>query len=405
MGEAVLEVAGLSKRFSRDLRSAAHYALRDIVDEILRPAAFAGLRPREFWALEDVSFALERGEALCVAGHNGAGKSTLLKLLYGLIKPDRGEIRIRGRTEALIELGAGFNPNLTGRENVDLAGAIDGRNARDTGRLVDAVVEFAELAAFIDAPVLTYSSGMRARLAFALAISLEPDLLLVDEVLAVGDPHFQRKCVNFMRSHLDKGGSLLFVSHNAHQVQAVCDRGILLDAGRLVFAGTAVETVSRMLAQRPGETAPADDRPDANSPIVIEGLSITPEGVSEVRTGEAIRVILRYNATQAVDVYWGFSIMTRDQWTCVTGGSDLDRTRLEPGRGELSCMVRELPLLPGLYVVRAAINEASSLMLLASCGWKGPGLTLEVSATPDLLTNAQVQQGQLVKLDIDWNAA
>src|SRR4051812_44178847 len=207
MGDAVLEVSGLSKKYCRDLRGAMYYALLDISAELLRPQASGRLRAGEFWAVDDLSLRLEAGEALCVAGHNGAGKSTLLKLLYGVLKPDKGWIRLRGRSAAMIELGAGLNPHLTGRENVELAAAVEGIGSHTPRSVLDRIVDFAELDDFIDTPVLSYSSGMRARLAFAMAIAFSPDLLLVDEVLSVGDAAFQRKCLNFMRAYLDGGGA------------------------------------------------------------------------------------------------------------------------------------------------------------------------------------------------------
>lgn len=402
MADAVLEVSGLSKKYCRDMRGALYYALRDISAELLRPQASGRLRAGEFWAVDDLSFRLEPGEALCIAGRNGAGKSTLLKLLYGLLKPDRGRIRVRGRSGGMIDLGAGLNPHLTGRENVVLAAAVEGIGARACGALVDRVVDFAELEAFIDTPVLSYSSGMRARLAFATATAFAPDLLLVDEVLSVGDAAFQRKCLNFMRTYLDDGGSLLFVSHNVHQIQAVCDRGILLEHGRVAFAGSAVETVSRMLQEGGGSPAPADDRLIPDAPVAIRGMFARAEDGGEISTGKAIRLTVPYTATKATEIMWGFGILTRDDWVCVTGGSDLRPTALEAGEGELSCIVSRLPLLPGVYLVRVAINDARSGALLATSGWKGPGLVFEVQGPPSLLSNAQRQLGQLVALDVEW---
>lgn len=405
MSGAMLEVSGLSKKYCRDLRRSIMYGLRDIGGEIFRPAASPRLRPGEFWALDDLSFQLDCGQALGVVGHNGAGKSTLLKLLYGLLKPDRGEIRLRGRVEALIELGAGFNPTLTGRENVDLAGAVNGLSRAETRRLLDETVAFAELDSVIGTPMLSYSSGMRARLAFALAVGLKPDLLLIDEVLAVGDPAFQRKCMNHMRSFLGGGGCVLFVSHNSHQVQALCDRAILLDHGRIAFEGTSVETVSHMLGESGGPGFAADDRGEADGPVFIERLSIAGEEGGEVSTGRSARLTLQYRAAEAMDVIWGFQITTGDQCICVTGGSDMTPVRLEPGRGELSCLIRELTLVPGQYMLRAAINEAGSYVPLAQSGWSRSGLTFRVSSTPDLLTNAQIQLGQLVTVDVEWGNA
>ena len=402
MSRPMLEVASLSKKYSRDLRRAIFYALRDIAGEARSAAAAPKLRPGEFWAIDDLSFQLHPGEALGVLGHNGAGKSTLLKLLYGLLKPDRGEIRIRGRAEALIELGAGFSPGLTGRENIDVAAAVNGLRGAETRALVDAAVDFAELEAVIDAPMLSYSSGMRARLAFALTIGLKPDLLLIDEALAVGDPAFQRKCMNFMHGFLNDGGSVVFVSHNAHQVQALCSRGILLAEGRLAFEGTAVEAVSHLLDEPVDREWGSDDEPDSASPVVIEHLAMSAEDGAALRTGAAARLTLRYRASEAVDVRWGFNLVTRDQCVCVTGGSDMVPLRLDRGHGELSCVIPDLPLVPGLYMLRAAITEARGDVRLAGCGWSRPGPVVKVVDEPTLLSNAQIQLGQLVTLDVDW---
>jgi lipopolysaccharide transport system ATP-binding protein len=402
MAGAVLEVSGLSKKYCRDMRGAMYYALRDIAAELLRPEASGRLRRGEFWAIDDVSLRLDTGEALCIAGQNGAGKSTLLKLLYGLLKPDRGSIRVRGRSGGMIELGAGLNPHLTGRENVLLAAAVEGIGGRGCGAVLDRVIDFAEIEEFIDTPVLSYSSGMRARLAFATAIAFAPDLLLVDEVLSVGDTVFQRKCLNFMRGYLDDGGALLFVSHNVHQIQAVCSRGMLLEHGRVAFAGSAVETVSMMLDEDGGSSAPTDDRLFPDSPIVIRGFSAAGQDGGEIATGRAIRLSVRYTAAEATEIEWGFSILTRDDWICVTGGNNLRPTPLEEGEGELSCIVPRLPLLPGVYLMRVGINDARSGLLLATSGWTGSGLVFEVKGTPSRLSNAQRKLGQLVELDVQW---
>ena len=405
MSDTVLQVSGLSKKYCSDLRRSMFYGLGDVLREAVPAASTPRLRTGEFWALEDISFRLGAGEALAVVGHNGAGKSTLLKLLYGLLKPDAGEIRLRRRAEALIELGGGFNPMLNGAENVDMAAAVNGLGRAETSLLLDYVVDFAELGDFIDAPLLSYSSGMRARLAFALAIGLQPGLLLIDEVLAVGDPYFQRKCMNHIRAFLDEGGSILFVSHNSHQVQAICDRGLLLEHGRVAFEGSAVETVSRLLEDRSGdEEEVRDDRDTPLGPITILSFSVAAEDGGAIRTGRAIRLTLGYVATEAVDAIWGFTVVTRDQCVTVTGDSNMVSARLEPGVGELSCIVRDLPLLPGVYMIRASINEASSHVMLAGCGWTRPGLRLHVEAEPDLLTNSRRLQGQFVALDVAWRA-
>ncbi|MGE5489771.1 MAG: ABC transporter ATP-binding protein [Actinomycetota bacterium] len=352
--------------------------------------------------MDDLSFDLRRGEALAVLGHNGAGKSTLLKLLCGLLKPDRGEIRLGGRPEALLELGTGFNPLLTGRENIQVGAARHGFSGERTRRLIDEVVDFAELKASIDAPFQSYSTGMKSRLAYALSSRLKPDIFLVDEVLAVGDHVFQRKCIGHMRSYLEAGGALVLISHNSHQVQAVCHRGILLHQGRSVFEGTAVEAVSRQLEMEFGTVqADASTAPDPGA-VAIEELRAEGLSGGDIRTGDAARVTIRYRAAVAVEGAWGFGIWTADEMVCVTGAYGEECRTLAPGTGELSCVVKKLPLLPGRYSMRAVILQPAVLDPLASYGWNGRGAPLVVKAPMDALTNELVKLGQLVRADVDW---
>ena len=402
MSEAILRVAGVSKRFSLGLRQAMAYGLRDVAREFLPSGAGAGtLRPGEFWALQDVSFELRRGEALAVVGHNGAGKSTLLKILYGLIKPDRGEVRIRGRTEAIIELGTGFNGVLSGRENVEVGAALHGLDAPETRRLLDEVIDFAEIEPFIDAPVQSYSSGMRARLAFALSALMHPDLLLIDEVLAVGDLAFQRKCIAQMRSYLNGGGSLLLVSHSVHQVQAICRQAIRLERGRLAGSGTAANMINEMFeAQLENVSSVAPSRSRQES-LNINKLCVEPIH-GTIKTGEPLRLRIEYSCQTRVDVIWGFEIWTSDKWVCVTGAVD-ERTRvLHPGTGSLSCLLPRFALLPGRYLVRAHILDPSTSFPIATFGHDDAGVVINVRSVANIRTNGQVQVNQLVIADVDW---
>ena len=252
-----LSVRNLSKRYCQDTRRALRYALADIAREVLPVRDRGELRANEFFALEDVSLNLRAGEAVAILGENGSGKSTLLKIVCGLLKPNAGEVRRIGSVGAILELGTGLNPGLTGRENVELGATLGGVPQAEVGRLLDDVIEFAELDDAIDAPFQNYSTGMKARLAYALATRLKPDLLLVDEALAVGDMHFQRKCIAHMRDYVEKGGALLLVSHNTYQIQAVCNRGLLLERGRIVHAGTAVEVLGEIASRdAPGRFPP-----------------------------------------------------------------------------------------------------------------------------------------------------
>jgi len=246
--DELIRVEAASKRFCRNLKRSLRYGVQDIAGELLgRDSSSSGLRPAEFWAVNDVSFRVRRGECLGVIGPNGAGKSTLLKMLSGLIKPDRGRIEIRGRVGSLIELGAGFSPILTGRENIFVNAAVLGLSKKETDQKLDSIIDFAEIGESIDAPVQTYSSGMKVRLGFAVAAHLGPDVLLIDEILAVGDMAFHIKCFNFIEKAL-QNTAIVYVSHNLPQVARACTHGLVLNAGRIAFRGSPSEVIDGYLA-------------------------------------------------------------------------------------------------------------------------------------------------------------
>lgn len=235
--ELLIEAKGISKKFTRDLKKSLFYGLLDILLAIIgKRSTKRDIRNSEFWAVKDVSFQLKRGECLGLIGHNGAGKSTLLKILNGLVRPDQGEVRIRGRVGALIELGSGFNPILTGRENIFINGQILGFSKKEIQEKLDAIISFSELGDFIDSPVQNYSSGMKVRLGFAVAAQMEPDVLIIDEVLAVGDMKFRIKCFNVMSKLLPKT-AIIFVSHNMSQITKICDTLLFLKSGEVQYQG------------------------------------------------------------------------------------------------------------------------------------------------------------------------
>src|SRR5438128_9630341 len=250
MGDIAVRVEGLSKRYRIGARQERYYTLRDTLTEaVARPfqklAAFfsrngAGSRTPEassIWALKDVSFEVKHGEVVGIIGRNGAGKSTLLKILSRITEPTEGRARIHGRVGSLLEVGTGFHPELTGRENIYLNGAILGMRKAEIDRKFDEIVTFAELERFVDTPVKHYSSGMYVRLAFAVAAHLEPEILLVDEVLAVGDAAFQKKCLGKMDSVAREGRTVLFVSHNLQAISTLTERSLLLSHGHCVGDG------------------------------------------------------------------------------------------------------------------------------------------------------------------------
>jgi len=267
----IIEVKNIGKKYNINHRRGGYVALRDVLADIFRhpfrflqrrALAATGLaKKEEFWALKDVSFNVEKGEVIGIIGHNGAGKSTLLKILSQITPPSTGEIRINGRVGSLLEVGTGFHPELTGRENIFLNGAILGMRKSEIARKFDEIVEFAEITQFLDTPVKRYSSGMYVRLAFAVAAHLEPEILIIDEVLAVGDQAFQQKCLGKMQQVANsEGRTILFVSHHMAAVRRLCQKCIVLDKGRASPLLDTEEAVDRYNACfRKGESGHAID--------------------------------------------------------------------------------------------------------------------------------------------------
>jgi len=251
--------------FKRFRRGDQHDSLRDLIPSLVKRAVRKDrervLAPEEFWVLNDISFDVKKGETLGIIGHNGAGKSTMLKHLSGIMTPTRGSIEVKGRLSALIEVGAGFHPDLTGRENVFLNGVILGMTRAEVKRKFDEIVDFAGLEEFIDTPVKRYSSGMFARLGFSVAAHLEPDILVIDEVLSVGDFAFQRKGIEKMRAIANSGATVIFVSHNLQAVADFCHRGILLERGRIIEDGPVDRVIRRYLDTAASHAAQRESGP------------------------------------------------------------------------------------------------------------------------------------------------
>jgi lipopolysaccharide transport system ATP-binding protein len=303
-----IRTEGLSKQYQIGQLRPAYGTLRDsVVHGVKRLRTGHVHEPREtIWALKDVSFEAQEGEVIGVIGANGAGKSTLLKVLSRITTPTEGRAEIRGRVGSLLEVGTGFHPELTGRENVYLNGSILGMRRSEINKAFDDIVEFSGVEKFIDTPVKRYSSGMYVRLAFSVAAHFEPEVMIVDEVLAVGDAEFQRRSMGRMESLGDSGRTIVFVSHNLRGVLQLCDRAILLDGGRVVASGPTPEVVSRYEEQATGtgsemrwedeETAPANDFVRLQSVRVVDedGEAI---GVADVRHPVGIEIaftVLRY---------------------------------------------------------------------------------------------------------------
>ncbi|MBF0597497.1 ABC transporter ATP-binding protein [Faecalibacter rhinopitheci] len=237
--EVLVKVENVSKKFTTDLKDSLKYGFSDIIKSLFGKQTSKELRKNEFWAVQDVSFELKRGECIGLIGHNGAGKSSLLKVLNGLYSPDKGKITMKGKVGALIELGAGFNPILTGRENIYNNASILGFSKQEVDEKMQSIIEFSEIEDFLDMPVKNYSSGMRVRLGFAIASHLDPDILIVDEVLAVGDLGFVLKCFKKIDQILPNT-AIIFVSHTMPMVARICNQIILMDHGKVEYQGNNI---------------------------------------------------------------------------------------------------------------------------------------------------------------------
>lgn len=309
MKDVAIRAEGLTKRYQLGAAGSSHDTLRELIVGGLRSLVSGGARRdnlarSEFFALRDASFEIARGENVGIIGANGAGKSTLLKILSRIVEPTSGRARVAGSVGALLEVGTGFHQELTGRENIFLYGAILGMSRREIISKFDAIVDFAEIEQFIDTPVKRYSSGMYVRLAFAVAANLRPDILLLDEVLAVGDAAFQRKCMAFARELQKQNSTILFVSHNMFSIKVMCSRVIYLQSGRVEFDGPTDAGIEKYEQGVHLSTVPwVSEKPD-EWPIVLTDIEVcdaggTPKTVFEF--GERAIVRLHYRAREAIE--------------------------------------------------------------------------------------------------------
>jgi lipopolysaccharide transport system ATP-binding protein len=385
MSEIAISAEKLSKRYRLGPRL-RYKALRDVLAESLRMpyrvlspflARSNHVLPSErreeeyFWALRDVSFKVGHGESVGIIGRNGAGKSTLLKILSRITSPTRGKAEINGRVGSLLEVGAGFHPELTGRENIFLNGAILGMKRHEIFRRFDKIVEFAEVEEFLDTPVKHYSSGMFVRLAFSVAAHLEPEVLLIDEVLAVGDAAFQKKCLGKMGDIAREGRTILFVSHNMAAVRSLCTRSILISKGGVCFSGPTDQCIDRYLLAASDDMPARVDTSSLRRPSVIahdESLRITfieleaPTGRAILQSGRPIDLRFQLHLTVVVDEFllaWSFhSADTVRLFECRSFDTFGLIERLSPGCYSMTCRVAHNPLNPGLYTLHAGARCA-----------------------------------------------
>ena len=361
----VIEVDNISKSFK--IHHERHQTLKE---RLLHPKSGT---TELFSALNNVNFSIAEGETVGIVGHNGSGKSTLLKCICGVLQPSSGEIRLRGSLAALLELGAGFQGELSGRDNVYLYGAMLGFSRKMVDRIFDEVVAFSEIEQFIDTQVKFYSSGMYVRLAFAVAVSVSPDILVVDEVLAVGDERFQQKCIDRIKKFQEEGRSILLVTHNADQVRSLCDRAIVLDSGVMIADGQASEAL-RVFREHQLEDAQANDVAGTQANINIDSVT-TPSGTFEVRSGAGIHLDVNLSAEHAYSGNFMFEIFTRTGLLVSRSDPQSSPVNLKQGPNRIGLDIGALPLLDGIYDINVGIVDQRGSTVIA---WKEQAASMQV---------------------------
>jgi ABC-type polysaccharide/polyol phosphate transport system ATPase subunit len=380
MSEPKVIFDGVWKKF---LRGERHDSLRDLFPSMMKRLTTRRdkneLGDREFWVLRDVSFTVDTGQALGIIGPNGAGKSTTLKLLTKILRADRGRVAVHGRIGALIEIAAGFHPDLTGRENVYLQGAIMGMRRTEIARKFDEIVEFAGVSAFIDTPVKRYSSGMNARLGFAIAAHLEPDVLIIDEVLSVGDFKFQNRAFNKISELVQRETPVVVVSHQLDQIAALCSHAILLDRGRIVESGTPNACIRRYLTQG------SDPSDTTNEPVRFTSMTLEPDG--PYLPGQTVTLRLRGETLPSwkpASEYIAIRMMTQAGLKIFTTGVDRLQIDVPPQSPFEIEVALDLNLAGGAYMLDAIVWEYHEQRQVVG----GPVLLVQVA--DDLAQTGQV---------------
>ena len=360
--EILVKVEGLSKKFCKDLKTSLWYGVKDLFSGITGRHNDGKLRPKEFWAVKDISFELRRGECLGLIGHNGAGKSTLLKILNGLINPDEGKITIKGRVGALIELGAGFNPILSGRENIYNNGAILGFSKKEIDDKVEEIIDFSEIREFIDMPVQNYSSGMRVRLGFAVAAQMEPDVLIIDEVLAVGDLGFVLKCFKTIDTILPKT-AIVFVSHSMPMVSRICSKIILMENGEAIFQGNdvgrAIDKYYTRFADNDSNVVYTDNSIELIDVKLVDAFSYDM-GIAQINWFEDLKLSFRFAILKNMEVpEFIISIFDKEQRPVAVLKSNNPESRLKITNEIVEFVVthKNVQLSKGIYSINISANK------------------------------------------------
>ncbi|HQU00358.1 MAG TPA: polysaccharide ABC transporter ATP-binding protein [Acidimicrobiales bacterium] len=363
---AVIDVRHVSKQFK--IHHERHQSLKE---RLLHPRSGS---TEVFHALRDVSFEVKANETVGILGHNGSGKSTLLKTICGVLQPTSGEIRLRGTLAALLELGAGFQTELSGRDNVYLYGAMLGLSRRAVDDIFDDIVDFSEIEHFIDTQVKFYSSGMYVRLAFAVAVNVDPDILVVDEVLAVGDERFQAKCIDRIRTFQEEGRSILLVTHNADQVRALCDRAIVLNGGVLIADGPTQSSLRTFREHLLEDNAEHDKRLEATT-VTITAIS-TPSGSFDVRSGASMHFDVEIDSQSAYSGNFVLEVFTRSGQLVSRSDAQGAPVNLTPGRNVVGVDLAQLPLLDGVYDLNVGVVDAHGHTVIA---WREQAASIQVA--------------------------
>ncbi len=392
MNDFAVDVRNVSKRFRL-----AHGQYNTVKERLIH----GGKRQatEDFWALRELSLTVRSGETVGILGRNGSGKSTLLKCICGVLQPTSGEVAVRGKLAGLLELGAGFQQDLTGRENIYLNGSLMGMSKREMDKVFDAIVDFSELEAFIDGPVKFYSSGMYVRLGFAVAVNMDPDVLVVDEVLAVGDERFQRKCLDRIDRFQREGRTILLVTHAADTVRSICDRGVVLSHGQLVAEGEPGEATrifrERLMAEGAGmsivdpalvavpaspESFESGALPDTERPVRIRSVHRVFSGdntVPYMRSGDDLTVRVEFEALYSVeDVVFSLEVRDSDGNSIMRTDTSIIGTPIDasPGTSVMHFGIVDMPMLDGSFSFAIGIQSRGGLLY----DWQDQAGTFEV---------------------------
>lgn len=368
----IIEVQHLSKKYSLGKKREMYRTFRDTITDAMRhPFAQAASRD-DFWALSDINFTVQPGEVLGIIGRNGAGKSTLLKILSRITDPTEGQVIMRGRVASLLEVGTGFHPELSGRENIYLSGAVLGMRKEEIGRKFDEIVKFAEIEKFLETPIKRYSSGMYMRLAFSVAAHLDPEILLVDEVLAVGDIAFQKKCLGKMENVAQGGRTVIFVSHQLEFLAQLCKRCLLVDHGRIIQDGLSRDVIAHYVSLvRNAAPTSLRDRKDRQGEGRIQFTETWLEDmegnkVRRVVSGQPVKIVATYESKVDHDISnlaVSFAVLTAHGLPVVdlsTDTSQSDYFGTVPHYGKVECIIPRVYFNSGEFVYNALIRSAKS---------------------------------------------